>query len=163
MAANFKVFLRRLGELSLAEKDLEEAFKGVRYKSITGVQEYGKPKVYTETYAESSEASVFLTGEFEQTDIVLTLYFFPASGTTDRDTAYSEIDKTYHDFMDYITGNVIVYRDTYRNRVVYMYLSDAVSVKTDSLYGQVYREVQFKFKNKYGKSFPYEPINYETQ
>ena len=58
--------------------------------------------------------------------------------------------------MAFITGSKIAYRDTARKRKVLMYLSGATEPKSDTLYGQKYKEVTFTFKNVYGHSFGYD-------
>jgi len=58
--------------------------------------------------------------------------------------------------MAYVAGHKIIYRDTARKRKVKMYLTDSTDPKTDRLYGTPYKEVEFKFKNIYGRSFGYD-------
>lgn len=161
MAEEFKIYTKQITQsldgsewTEKEEIDLLETFKGAQYKSISGLLNYGKPKVYTESFAETSEMSVYLTDKRSETEITLTLYFFPPSGTTDREAGYAEADAVYHNVVKYFTRAKIAYRDTFRKQKVLMYLSDAVTVNTDRLYGQVYKEVQFKFKNIYGRPFP---------
>lgn len=161
MAEEFKIYTKRFtpqyngeGWTEEDEIDFLETFKGAEYKSISGLLNYGTPKVYTESFAETSELSVHLTDKRSETEITLTLYFFPPSGTTDREAGYAEADAVYHNVVKYFTRSKIAYRDTFRKQKVLMYLSDAVTVNTDRLYGQVYKEVQFKFKNIYGRPFP---------
>lgn len=161
MAEDFKIYTKRIvqslegDEWDVQEEiDFLETFRGAKYKSIKGLLNYGKPKVYTESFAESSEVSVCLTDQRSETDITLTLYFFPPSDTADEGVGYAEADAVYHNVVKYFTRAKIAYRDTFRKQKVLMYLADAVEVSTDKLYGQVYKEVQFKFKNIYGRPFP---------
>jgi len=58
--------------------------------------------------------------------------------------------------MAYVAGHKIIYRDTARKRKVKMYLTDSTDPKTDRLYGTPYKEVEFKFKNIYGRPFGYD-------
>lgn len=143
------------------EVDLEEHFKGLRYKSCTGLRAYGSPKgVYAETYAESAGARVYVSPlpVYEQTDITLTLYFFDPQGrdvSSDaaRSAAIKAAGAVYDSFVEYVSGGAVVYRDTARQRKVLMYLADKVEPSTDSLRGVVYMEAPFKFKNVYGCTF----------
>lgn len=147
---------RTIGE----EKDLEVDFDGIRYKSMSGLESYGTPSnVYSETAAESSKAMVYVspTPTEKQTELTLTLYFFPPSTSTATTDAakIAEISSLYHSFCDFIRGGKIIYRDTARKRKVLMTLTGAVSPTTDRLYGQIYKEVSFTFTNEYGCSFGY--------
>ena len=143
------------------EVDLEERFKGLRYKSCTGLRAYGEPKgVYAETYAERNRARVYISPlpVYEQTDITLTLYFFDPQGrdTTSeeaRQAAIKAAGDVYESFVEYVSGGAVVYRDTARQRKALMYLADKSEPTTDSLKGIVYMETAFKFKNVYGCTF----------
>lgn len=138
------------------EYDLEEHFPGLRYKSLSGIEGYGTPRTYTETVAESDEANVYVpaTDTREQTDITLTLYFFDGNNNKEQEDIIASIDATYHSFMEYLSSAKIIYRDNVRKRKAKMYLSSSTTPKTDSLKGLIYKEVEFKFKNIYGRSFP---------
>ena len=84
---------------STAVKDLQTDFKGLAYKAMSGLESYGKPNVYTEKFAESERLGVYVPTAyvFEQTDLVLTLYFFGdkelGNGGTKAARDY------YHDIM----------------------------------------------------------------
>ena len=134
-------------------KDLEAYYPGLRYKQFKGLNSYGNPKVYSETFAEDDEALVELgaDGQREQTELTLTLYFIDLDKS---DAAgYSSADKAYHDFMSFIEGHKIAYYDTARKRKAVMYLSSATTPTTDTLYGVAYKQVDFKFKNLFGRTF----------
>jgi hypothetical protein len=143
------------------EVDLEEHFKGLRYKSCTGLRAYGVQKgIYTETYAESDKARVYVSplSVYEQTDITLTLYFFDPLGRDvtneeSRQAAIKAAGEVYDNFVEYVSGGLVIYRDTARQRKVLMYLSDKSEPVTDTLKGIIYMEVPFKFKNVYGCTF----------
>lgn len=158
MENQFKFFMRRIEVLSdgsenpSEEYDILSMFPSIAYKSITGINTYGKPKTYTESFPESSKISVFTTPQREQTDIQLSLYFFGEENATEEEK-FNEADRQYHEFVNLISGCLVTYRDNYRNRKVKMYLSDATEVKTDTLYNEPYKEILFKFKNVYGYSF----------
>lgn len=137
------------------EVDLESYFPGLRYKSLTGLEAYGKPRPYAEVFAESDEAEVYVpsSGVCEPTDLVLTLYFLDESLTFSERDAYDAMSKAYHDFVEFISGCEVIYRDDVRCRRVRMYLNDSSEPKTDTLYGVIYKEVEFKFKNVFGRTF----------
>lgn len=147
---DYKFYMMRYGELGAVWKDLGTDFPGLMYKECTGLNSYGEPtNMYAEDFAETSKAEVYVssTPAHKQTTINLTLIFL------EDDT---KDDKSYRDFMAFITGYKIAYRDTARNRKVLMYLSGATEPKSDTLYGQKYKEVTFTFKNVYGHSFGYD-------
>lgn len=146
----YKFYMIRYGESEAVWKDLETDFPGLRYKECTVLNSYGEPtNMYAEDFAETSKAEVYVssTPAHKQTTIKLTLIFL------EDDT---KDDKSYRDFMAFITGYKIAYRDTARKRKVLMYLSGATEPKSDTLYGQKYKEVTFTFKNVYGHSFGYD-------
>lgn len=134
-------------------KDLERDYVGLRYKSLTGVNSYGTPRVYEETFAESNEALVITSDVLQQTDLVLTLYFFGHSYNVEDDIAYSEASSVYHKFYQDIRGKKLVWYDTARKRKVLMRLSSATPPKEDRLHSLPYICAEFKFKNIYGESF----------
>lgn len=145
----------RYGESDAVWKNLEIDFPGLRYKECAGLNSYGEPSnIYAEEFAESSKAEVFIgnTPAHKQTDISLTLIFLEGSG----DVGYGKTDECYHNFLKFITGCKIAYRDTARKRKVLMYLTGAAEPVSDTLYGEKYKEVTFTFKNVYGHSFGYD-------
>lgn len=146
----YKFYMIRYGEQDSTWKDLETDFPGLRYKECTGLNSYGEPtNVYSEGFAETSKAEVYISGTpaHKQTTIKLTLIFLENE---------AKDDKVYRDFMAFITGCKVAYRDTARKRKVLMYLSGATEPKSDTLYGQKYKEVTFTFTNVYGHSFGYD-------
>lgn len=148
--ADYKFYMIRYGEGNASWKDLEADFPGLRYKECTGLNAYGElSSVYSEDFAETSKADVYVAGTpaHKQTTIKLTLVFLEND---------AKDDKSYRDFMAFITGSKIAYRDTARKRKVLMYLTGATEPKSDTLYGQKYKEVTFTFKNVYGHSFGYD-------
>lgn len=148
--SDYRFYMMRYGEPGAVWKDLETGFPGLRYQGCTGLNSYGEPtNMYAEDFAETSKAEVYVSGTpaYRQTTIKLTLIFL------EDDT---KDDKSYRDFMAFITGSGIAYRDTARKRKVLMYLSGATEPKSDTLYGQRYKEVTFTFKNVYGHSFGYD-------
>lgn len=156
-----KVTIDETGKKTIAnEVNIEEQFPGLVYKQCTGLDSFGKPRPYVENYAESDEAYVYVPSNDarDQISITLTLYFFDPSNSKDDATAITSAEKVYQDFMKYISGGLILFRDTARKRKVLIYQSDAPSVKTDKLYGVIYKEVEIKFTSVYGRSFGYDEI-----
>lgn len=142
--------MMRFGEDGSDWKNIEEAFPGLRYKECSGINSYGEPQgVYAETYAETTMAEVYVASEaaYKQTTIKLTLVFLEGEAEEDKN------DASYHAFMKFISGCEIAYRDTVRMRKALMYLTGATEPKTDTLYGQKYKEVTFTFTNVYGRTF----------
>ena len=159
--ANIKFEMQRFGEEDADWKDLETEFPGLRYKECTGLNAYGEPtNIYAEEFAETSKSEAYVSSKpaHKQTTIKLTLYFFEGEG----DCESGKDDTSYLGFMEFITGCKIAYRDTVRKRKVLMYLSGATEPKSDTLYGQKYKEVTFTFKNVYGHSFGYDEQFSET-
>lgn len=143
----------RYGETNAVWKDLEKDFDGLRYKECTGLNAFGEPtNTYTEEFAETSKAEVFVGSPpaHKQTTIKLTLVFLEGESEEVKN------DTAYHNFLSFITGCKIAYRDTARKRKALMYLSGATEPKSDTLYGQKYKEVMFTFKNVYGMTFGYD-------
>ena len=147
---DYKFYMMRYGEVGAVWKDLEECFPGLRYKECTGLNSYGGPTgTYAECFAESGKAEVYVssTPAYGQSTIKLTLVFLDD---------VTKGDQSYRDFMSFISGSKVAYHDTARRRKVLMYLSGATEPKSDTLYGQRYKEVTFTFKNVYGHSFGYD-------
>lgn len=146
----YKFYMIRYGEANASWKDLETEFPGLRYKECTGLNAYGGSKnVYSEDFAETSKADVYVAGSpaYKQTTIKLTLVFLEND---------AKDDKAYHDFLAFVSGCKVAYRDTARKRKVLMYLTGATEPKSDTLKGQNYKEVTFSFTNVYGCSFGYD-------
>lgn len=136
--------------------EISEHFKGACYEKTDGLEAYGKIRSYTETYPESPLPDVFFPENLtrETTDFVLTLYFFDIDNHEEETDAIKAVDEVYHEFVDYISSTYIKYWDNIRQRKVMLAYQDATKLTTDKLYGIVYKEVNFKFTNIYGRSFP---------
>ena len=125
--------------------DLERDFIGLKYKSLTGAEDYGKPNIYTESFAESEEISVYIPSVvvLSSTELVFTFYFFG-----------EDLRNTYHTFVDYVRGKKLFYWDTCRERKIAMFQSDEIKPPTDLLYGSSpYLSVDIKFTNIFGRTF----------
>ena len=87
------------------------------------------------------------------TDFTLKLYFIAPDDKKDNE-AIDCIINSYHSFMDYLQGSLILYWDNVRKRKLLLALTESVKPSTTSvLEGREYLAVSFKFKNVYGKSF----------
>lgn len=127
------------------EVSLEDYFDGLKYSKCDGLSAFGKPKnIYTESYAEEEELRVYIpkTVVRENTDIEFEFVF---NGENRR--------SVYNDFVDWITGYKLKYRDTCRKKEVQMILVEAIEPSDDFLYGSdPYILASFKFKNLSGSS-----------
>lgn len=160
MAIEPKIYFQRIivssvdGSESLGiQYDVLAEWPNIKYKAATGLQDYGEQKNYVEEFPEKSKASVVVSDARKQTDITLTLYFFPTQDTGNEATDYASADETYHAFMEIISGARLIYSDNMRNRKAVVYLNGKPEIKNDTLYGLIFKEVTFKFKNVYGHTF----------
>lgn len=158
-----KVFLAKVskgdnGKYAITEgttKNVMTDFDGVFYQAADGVEAIGQPRVYTEEYPESDELSVYFSEKttLKATDFTLKLYFI-APDDKEGNEAIDYIINSYHSFMDYLQGSLILYWDNVRKRKLLLALTESVKPSTTSvLEGREYLAVSFKFKNVYGKSF----------
>lgn len=138
------------------EYNLEKQFPGLRYKQFKGLSFYGEPKgVYSEDWVEEDGSDVYVSplDVREQTEPELTLYFFDPDGSDDAITAYAGMYAVYEEFMSLVSSSLLIYRDTVRQRRLLLYLSSSTEPSVDSVNGLVYLQVEFKFKNVFGRSF----------
>lgn len=158
-----KVFLAKVskgddGKYAIIEgttKNVMTDFEGVFYQAADGVEAIGQPRVYTEEYPESNELSVYFSEKttLKATDFTLKLYFIAPDDKKDNE-AIDCIINSYHSFIDYLQGSLILYWDNVRKRKLLLALTESVKPSTTSvLEGREYLAVSFKFKNVYGKSF----------
>lgn len=135
--------------------EIQEHFKGAYYNAIEGLESYGKPKNYTEKYAEAKSLDVFFPKEtvYEENDVSIKLYFFDIDNHKNEDEAIKAISDSYHAFVDYISGSYIKFWDNIRKRKVMLAYQEATKVDKDTLHGIIYKSVTFKFKNVFGRSF----------
>lgn len=125
-----------------AEQSIEDVFKGLRVATVKGLSDKGKPRIYTETYAELDGTQVYIPDDIKRdsTEIEFEILFM---GDGYRDV--------YDSFVDFITGAKIKYYDTCRNRQLEMVLNDEVEVSEEMLYGgQPFVLAEFKFLNLAG-------------
>lgn len=127
-------------------KDLEVDFEGLLYSNIKGLETLGKLRTYKETFANGERANVYIPEKqtYDSTTISFTFLF----------TGKNK-EKTYYEFIDYITKGFHAFWDTKRKRKVVFYVEDEISPATIVNKGaKQYMELTFKAKNLFGKTFP---------
>lgn len=144
--------------LDASGRDLERDFDGLRYKSFGPVGGYGDKKgVYSESYAEEDGDDVYMSSDVVRSSLEykLELYFFcPDDSLTEYAARVNAAREVYEEFMDYVSGGMIVWWDTVRRRRVLMYLEEGVEPDDDVVCGEPYLGVALKFKGVFGRSFP---------
>lgn len=133
------------GILYNTERDLEDYFKGLRYQEAKGLNLTGKPKLYTETYADADKVRVYIPEKvtYEPTTITFRFVFF-------GEDRY----KTYDEFVAWVSGKRMVYRDTARNKYAYFYVADSIQPAEEMWYGSIpYLRLELKVTNVYGCTF----------
>ena len=126
-------------------KDLEVDFSALRYSKAEGINNIGKPRVYTETYADSDRLRVYVPEVVtnEATKVTFTFYFFGDN----RQTIFDE-------FNEYIRNGVHRYWDTARNKYFDFILADEVNISGEKWYGATpYFEVKYAVQNLNGRTF----------
>ena len=121
------------------EQSIEKEFAGLRVATIKGLSDKGKPRIYTETYAEIDGTDVYIPEDIKRdsTEIEFEILFM---GEGYRDV--------YDSFVEFITGAKIKYHDTCRNRQLEMVLNYAIKVSDEMLYGgEPFVMATFKFLN----------------
>ena len=127
------------GILYNTKRDLEVDFKGLRYAKCEGIDTVGKPRVYTETYADSDTLRVYMPSPItnEATKVTFTFYFF---GEKRRET--------YHSFIDFVRGGKRAYWDSARKRKFYFVVTDEIKPATEMWYGSnPYLELRLTVQN----------------
>ena len=141
--SQYKFYMARYeGDDFQAEQSIEDVFEGLRVATVKGLSDKGKPRIYTETYAEIDGTDVYIPEDIKRdsTEIEFEILFM---GDGYRDV--------YDSFVDFITGAKIRYRDTCRNRQLDMVLNDSIEVSDEMLYGgQPFVMASFKFLNLAG-------------
>lgn len=127
------------------EKDLERDFDGLRYQEAKGLNLTGKPRLYTETYADADKIRVYIPEKvtYEPTTITFSFVFFGE----DRQT-------TYDAFVEFVSGKRMVYWDTARNKYAYFYVGDSIQPAEEMWYASTpYLRLELKVSNVYGRTF----------
>lgn len=143
-----------------SERSLEDDFGFCRYKSLSNVNAYGKPKsVYTETYAESNSARVWF-GERatrEQVSHELVVYFFGSSPESPITKSVAEqvsvMEAGWHKLYGFLENGLLVWHDTIRQRKILFEIADAPTISNDVVKGTPYLQVTIKLSNIFGQTF----------
>lgn len=144
---NYKFYMQECtsyGSPLGAEKDLEADFEGLRYAKCEGLDTYGKPRVYTETYADSDTLRAYVPSELtrDATKVTFTFYF---KGENRR--------ATYFDFLDYVSNGYHIYRDTARGRKFVFIVTEEIKPASEKWYGnEPYLELKLTVQNLNGKT-----------
>ena len=131
------------------ELDLEASFDGLTYMKAEGLNALGKPRVYTETFADSDRTRVYKPDDILR-DATSVTFSFVFTG----ENRY----KTYHDFVEYISTGVKRYRDTARNKYLYFFVNSEIKPAKEMWYGGTpYLTADIQVQSIFGKTFD-EPI-----
>jgi hypothetical protein len=126
-------------------KNLEVDFKGMRYQEADGLNLWGKPRIYTETYADADKTRVWIPQDvtYEPTTITFSFVFL-------GEDRY----KTYDEFVSWVSGKRMAYWDDARNKTAYFYVGDSVQPAEEKWHGSTpYLRLQLKVTNIYGRTF----------
>lgn len=126
-------------------KDLEWDFEGLRYQEAKGLNLTGKPRLYTETYADADKVRVYIPEKvtYEPTTITFYFVFF-------GENRY----KSYDDFVAWVSGKKMVYWDSARQKRVFFYVADAIQPAEEKWYTSTpYLRLELKVTNVYGRTF----------
>lgn len=127
------------------QKDLETDFEGLRYQEAKGLNLKGKPRLYTETYADADKVRVYIPEKvtYEPTTITFSFVFF-------GENRY----KTYDEFVAWVSGKRMVYHDSARNKYAYFYVADSVQPAEEKWHTSTpYLRLELKVSNVYGCTF----------
>ena len=134
------------GNLLGNDVNLEEAFDGLKYSAIVGIDNLGAVKnIYTETYADANRVRVSMPEKVqrESTQITLVLYFVGEKRA-----------EVFKSFCDYICNGRHRYWDTARNKYFDFYISEELTPSDELWYGSTpYFKVDVKMNNIFGKTF----------
>lgn len=134
------------GNLLGNEINLEEAFDGLKYSSIVGINNLGAVKnIYAETYADANRVRVSIPEKVqrESTQITLVLYFVGEKRA-----------EVFKSFCDYICNGRHRYWDTARSKYFDFYISEELTPSDELWYGSTpYFKVDVKMNNIFGQTF----------
>lgn len=125
-------------------KDLETDFGGLKYMKCEGLEDIGEARIYTETYADSDRARVYIPTELtnEPTTVKLTLIFV---GDNRR--------SSFNSFNEYIRNGFHAYWDTARNKELIFYVKDQIKPSDDIYKGSTpYIQCTYTLTNVFGKT-----------
>lgn len=131
------------------EIDLEEHFDGLTYMKIEGLNKLGKPRVYTEKFADSDRLRVYKPDDMSRESFTVT-FSFAFIG----ENRYN----TYHEFVEYISTGVKRYHDTARNKYLYFFVNSEIKPAKEMWHGSTpYLTADIQVQSIFGKTFD-EPI-----
>lgn len=134
------------GNLLGNEINLEEAFDGLKYSAIVGIDNLGAVKnIYTETYADANRVRVSMPEKVqrESTQVSLVLYFVGEKRA-----------EVFKSFCDYICNGRHRYWDTARSKYFDFYISEELTPSDELWYGSTpYFKVDVKMNNIFGQTF----------
>lgn len=127
------------------QRDLESDFEGLRYQEAKGLNLTGKPRLYTETYADADKVRVYIPEDvtYEPTTITFSFVFL-------GENRY----KTYDAFVSWVSGKKMAYWDDARKKRVFFYVADSIQPAEEKWYGSTpYLRLELKVSNVYGRTF----------
>lgn len=127
------------------KKDLERDFEGLRYQEAKGLNLTGKPRLYTETYADADKVRVYIPENktYEPTTITFSFVFL-------GENRY----KTYDEFVTWVSGKKMAYWDDARKKRAFFYVADSIQPAEEMWYGSTpYLRLELKVTNVYGRTF----------
>lgn len=127
------------------QKDLEVDFEGLRYQEAKGLNLTGKPRLYTETYADADRVRVYIPEDvtYEPTTITFSFVFLG----DDRQNIYDA-------FVEFVSGKRMVYWDSARGKYAYFYVGDSIQPAEEKwYYSTPYLRLELKVSNVYGRTF----------
>lgn len=142
--ADYHIYMMRKDINPQIRRDLEVAFKGLKYKELKGVERFGERKnIYMESFAETDRIEVWQgdTAIRNNTEVILTLVFI---GENRR--------QAYHDFVDYISVGEFEYTDDIRKRKFDFIFKNALEPSEDTLKGTEYIQADFVLQNLNGQT-----------
>lgn len=133
------------------KKDIENDFEGLRYQKMTGLNDFGEPKIfYTEDYVEEDGVRTYVepipdTADVprKSTSMKLSLVFFGK----DRKTKFN-------DFIDFVSRGYNFYWDTARLKGFIFMFSEKVSISSELFYNDnPYFIVTLTLNNVNGRTY----------
>lgn len=135
----YKYFIKQVDSVDTNEHDLEVEFPTLHVLEVEGLMAHGDPNnIYKESFPESSEQKVYIGPSTVKSNKITIDLFFRGSNCHEDFEAFEAL----------VTGYIVQYRDTYRNKTVRMYKSKATKISSDVRRdAESYMEVTFTFQN----------------
>lgn len=148
----YRFYLRKFpqGDVVFPEIDIEETFK-CRFQKMTGGGYTDVKNLYDEDFAENSGLRIFVPSPedlaYSSSEISINIRW--------RSDECGDVQEWSDKFFQYVTGQRIEYRDTFRpNRYYSLILEKAPSIETEILYSNPqYIIIKYTFKNWGGKFY----------